>query len=233
MRRHASSAASVLLGAALAAIAFVAKGGSDLATLTGVELALVIACALLIAAAVVHGRRGPLDGGFALLAFAALAGVTALSVLWSIAPDLTWIEANRTFTYLLIFAAGIALARLAPDGWSILLRGMLVAVTVVITYALASRVFPGSLAANEIYARISQPYGYWNAVGLTAAIGIPPAVWLGARRSGHAPAQRARLPAARHAGGRPLPHLLPRRADRGGHRPGDLVRCSCRCACAA
>ena len=64
MRRHASSAASVLLGAALAAIAFVAKGGSDLATLTGVELALVIACALLIAAAVVHGRRGPLDGGF-------------------------------------------------------------------------------------------------------------------------------------------------------------------------
>ena len=194
MRRHASSAASVLLGAALAAIAFVAKGGSDLATLTGVELALVIACALLIAAAVVHGRRGPLDGGFALLAFAALAGVTALSVLWSIAPDLTWIEANRTFTYLLIFAAGIALARLAPDGWSILLRAILVAVTVVITYALASRVFPGSLAANELYARISQPYGYWNAVGLTAAIGIPPAVWLGARRSGHAPANALAYP---------------------------------------
>jgi O-Antigen ligase len=194
VRRHASSAASVLLGAALAAIAFVAKGGSDLATLTGVELALVIACALLVVAAVVHGRSGPLYGSFALLAFAALAGLTALSVLWSITPDLSWIEANRTFTYLLIFAAGISLARLAPDGWAILLRAILVAVTVVITYALASRVFPGSLAANELYARISQPYGYWNAVGLTAAIGIPPAVWLGARRSGHAPANALAYP---------------------------------------
>ena len=59
VRRHASSAASVAPGRALAAIAFVAKGGSDLATLTGVELALVIAGALLVAAAVLHGRRGP------------------------------------------------------------------------------------------------------------------------------------------------------------------------------
>jgi hypothetical protein len=194
VRRHASSAASVALGAAFAAIAFVAKGGSDLATLTWVELALVIACALLVVAAVLHGRGGALDGSLALVAFAALAGVTALSVLWSIAPDLSWVEANRTFTYLLVFAAGIALARLAPDGWTILLRGILVAVTVIVGYALASRVFPGSLAANELYARISQPYGYWNAVGVTAAIGIPPALWLGARRSGHAPANALAYP---------------------------------------
>ena len=194
MRRYASSGASVLLGAAFAAVVFVAKGGSDLATLTWVELALVIGGSLVVVAAVVHGREGALDGGFALLAFVALAGVTALSVLWSIAPDQSWIEANRTLTYLVVFAAGLALARLAPEGWAVLLRGLLLAVTAVVAYALLSRVFPGSLAADELYARISQPYGYWNAVGVTAAIGIPPAIWLGARRSGHAPVNALAYP---------------------------------------
>jgi O-antigen ligase len=194
VRRYASSAASVALGGAFAAIAFVAKGGSDLATLTWVELALVIGGGLVVVAAALHGRQGAFDGGFALLAFVALAALTALSVLWSIAPDLTWIEANRTFAYLVVFAAGISLARAAPDGWAVLLRAILVAVTVVVGYALLSRVFPGSLAADELYARISQPYGYWNAVGVTAAIGIPPALWLGARRSGHAPANALAYP---------------------------------------
>ena len=136
VRRYASSAASVALGGAFAAIAFVAKGGSDLATLTWVELALVIGGGLVVVAAALHGRQGAFDGGFALLAFVALAALTALSVLWSIAPDLTWIEANRTFAYLVVFAAGIALARAAPDGWAVLLRAILVAVTVVVGYAL-------------------------------------------------------------------------------------------------
>jgi O-Antigen ligase len=194
VRRYASSAASVGIGAALATVAFVAKGGSDLATTTWVELALVIGGSLVVAAAVLHGRGGTLDGGFALLAFVALAGVTALSVLWSIAPDLSWNEANRTLTYLIVFAAGMALARIAPDGWAVLLRAILVAVTAVVGYALLSRVFPESLAPDELYARIAQPYGYWNAVGITAAIGIPPAVWLGARRSGHAPANALAYP---------------------------------------
>ena len=194
MRRYASSAASVALGGAFAAIAFVAKGGSDLATLTWVELALVIGGGLVVVICALHGRQGAFHGGFALLAFVALAAVTALSLLWSIAPDQSWIEANRTFTYLVVFAAGIGLARLAPDGWAVLLKAMLVGVTIVVGYALASRVFPGSLAADELYARISQPYGYWNAVGLTAAIGIPPALWLGARRSGHAPANALAYP---------------------------------------
>ncbi|HXD60213.1 MAG TPA: O-antigen ligase family protein [Thermoleophilaceae bacterium] len=194
MRRYASSAASLALGAALATVAFVAKGGSDLATTTWVELALVIGGAIVIAAAVLHGRGGTFDGGFALLAFVALAGVTALSVLWSIQPDQSWNEANRTLAYLVVFAAGMGMARLAPDGWAVLLRALLVAVTAIVGYALLSRVFPESLAPDELYARISQPYGYWNAVGVTAAIGIPPAVWLGARRSGHAPANALAYP---------------------------------------
>lgn len=194
MQRYASSAASVLVGAAFAGVAFGAKGGSDLGSLTWVEIVVIVAGALLIAAALVHGRRGPLDGGSALLAFVALAALTTLSLGWSIAPDLTWIEANRTLTYLVVFAAGIALARLAPGSWSVLLKGLLIGAAAIVGYALASRVWPGQLAANEIYARIGQPYGYWNAVGVTAALAIPPAVWLGARRSGHAPANALAYP---------------------------------------
>ena len=194
MRRYASSAASVLIGAALAGVAFGAKGGSNLSSLTTVEIALVIAGALLVAAAVVHGRRDKLDGGSALLAFVALAVLTTVSVLWSIAPDLTWVEANRTLTYLVVFAAGVALARLVPGSWSVLLKGVMIGAAAVVGYALASRVWPSTLAADELYARIGQPYGYWNAVGVTAALAIPPAVWLGARRSGHAPANALAYP---------------------------------------
>jgi hypothetical protein len=194
VQRYASSAASVLVGAAFAGVAFGAKGGSDLASLTSVEIALIVVGALLVALAVMHGRRDQLDGGTSLLAFVALAALTTLSLLWSIAPDLTWIEANRTLTYLVAFAAGIALARLAPGSWSVVLKGLLLGATAIIGYALASRVWPGTLAANEIYARIGQPYGYWNAVGVTAALAIPPAVWLGARRSGHAPANALAYP---------------------------------------
>ena len=194
MQRYASSAASVALGAAFATVAFGAKGGSDLGSLTWVELALILVGAVVVAVGVLHGRSDRLDGGSALLAFTALAALTTLSVLWSIGPDLSWIEANRTLTYLVVFAAGMSLARLVPRSWSVVLKGLLVAATAVVGYALASRVWPGSLAANEIYARIGQPYGYWNAVGVTAALAIPPAVWLGARRSGHAPVNALAYP---------------------------------------
>lgn len=194
MQRYASSAASVLIGAAFAGVAFGAKGGSDLGSLTWVEIPLIIGGALLVAAAVLHGRRDRIDGGSSLLAFVALAALTILSLLWSIAPDLTWIEANRTLTYLVVFAAGMALARLVPGSWSVLLKGVLIAATAIVGYALASRIWPGTLAPDEIYARISKPYDYWNAVGVTAALAIPPAVWLGARRSGHAPANALAYP---------------------------------------
>ncbi len=33
---------------------------------------------------------------------------------------------------------------------------------------------------------LQQPYGYWVAIGLTAAMGVMGCMWLGARRDGHA-----------------------------------------------
>lgn len=186
MSRAASAAASAGLGAAFAAIAFVAEGGQVLGSATAVKIALIAGCGLVAAAAIVWGRAGSLSGAVTLALFAVLAALTALSVNWSIQPDASWIEANRTLAYLAVFAAAIGAARLAPDGWVVLLRGMLIGIAVIVAYALASRIWPAAIAEDELYSRLAQPYGYWNALGLTAALGVPLALWLGSRRAGHA-----------------------------------------------
>ena len=66
-----------------------------------------------------------------------------------------------------------------------MLGGVLLGCTVVCAYGLLTKVFPGAFAPNEFYSRLREPFAYWNAAGLMAALGVPPAVWLGARRSGY------------------------------------------------
>ena len=62
-------------------------------------------------------------------------------------------------------------------------------------WALASKVFPAALAPDETYARLREPFGYWNAIGLMAALGVPPLLWLAARRSGSPAANALAWPA--------------------------------------
>ena len=184
--RHTSGALSLALGCAFAGVAFAAQGGSELSRTTIVEIALTLASGAVVTLALLRARAGRSNGGLTVAAFAAFAAFTALSILWSIVPELSWLEANRTFAYLAVFTAAVACARLAPDGYAVLLRGILVGTFVIVAYALASRIWPATLASDEIYARLGQPYGYWNALGATAALAVPPALWLGSRRSGHA-----------------------------------------------
>ena len=173
----------------------------------------------------------PLYGGGPLLAFGALAGLTALSVLWSLAPADSWIEAARTFAYLALFAAGIAFARLAPQRWPALLVGVGAGCLLVCGWALLTKVFPASLAPDETYARLREPFAYWNSVGLMAALGVPPMLWLAARRNGHAAVNALAWPAI----GLLLVCMM-LSYSRGALVAlafGDRRRgsCSCRCAC--
>ena len=186
MSRSASSAASALLGLALAAVAFAGAGGLQLVQITRVQLPLILVSGLVVCLSILYGRRGAVAGALALLLFTLLAVLTGLSIAWSIVPEDSWIEANRTLTYLMVFAAALFAARLVPEGWAAVLNGLLLALGAVVIYALATRVWPSALAENDVFARISEPFGYWNAVGAAAAMGVPPALWLGARRSGHA-----------------------------------------------
>ena len=75
------------------------------------------------------------------------------------------------------------------------MAGVGVGCLIVCGWALLTKVFPGSLAADETYARLREPFAYWNSVGLMAALGVPPMLWLAARRSGHAAANALAWPA--------------------------------------
>jgi cytochrome c-type biogenesis protein CcmH/NrfG len=186
------------IAVAIAAASFAAAGGLRLERTTNVLIAMMLAGAALVIAALLQRpwtANAPLYGGGPLLAFAVLAGVTGLSVVWSLAPDDSWMEANRTFAYLALFAGGIAFARLAPQRWPALLVGVGLGCLLVCGWALLTKVFPASLAPDEPYARLREPFAYWNSVGLMAALGVPPMLWLAARRTGHAAVNALAWPA--------------------------------------
>jgi hypothetical protein len=170
------------VAAAFAAIAFVTTGGSDLGANTWTEIVLLLVGLALAVAVCVLGRRGPASGGVTLALFAALAALTAASIAWSVQPDNSWLEANRTLSYFAAFAGAVALARLFPARWPALIGGLAVAATVLSAYALLVKVFPGSLDAQDAIGRLNAPFQYWNATGLIAALGIPPCLWAGSRR---------------------------------------------------
>ena len=174
------------LGALLAAVALGAGGGLQLGRTTTVEVALQGAGGLLGGAALLTtgGRR--VHGGAALGLLALLAGVTGLSIAWAVQPNDAWLETSRTLAYVAAFGAGLALVRIAPGRWGALVDATIVAAGVVAAYALATKVFPTALNPDETFARLREPFGYWNAVGLMAALGGPGCLWLGARRHGHA-----------------------------------------------
>lgn len=180
-------------------LAFVAKGGIELRPTTWAEVLLVAGGGLLGAAAlaVPHRRAAlaPLYGGRTLGLLGVLTALTALSIAWSFDPASSWLEANRTLAYLATFGGALAFARLAPTRWGAVLAGIGLGCTIICAYALLTKVFPEALAPDERAARLRAPFGYWNSVGLTAAMGVPPMLWLASRRSGHAAFNALAFPA--------------------------------------
>ena len=69
-----------------------------------------IACAIGVLLA---PRRRP-HGAVTVALFVLLTALTALSIEWSVAPDDSWIETNRTLAYLAVFIGAVALGNLGP-----------------------------------------------------------------------------------------------------------------------
>jgi tetratricopeptide (TPR) repeat protein len=175
----------LLVAGLVAATAFVAHGGLQLDSSTFVEILVLVVAAVLGAAALLClGFDARLHGGLVLGAVAAIAAFTSLSILWSLYPSDSWVETNRTLSYLAAFGGGIAAVRLARDRWPAVLAGVLTGLVVVGAWGLVTKVAPGWLSEDEIFGRLREPYGYWNAVGITAAMGIPLCLWLGTRADG-------------------------------------------------
>src|SRR4051794_23007636 len=155
--RYASWAASAALAAAFAAVAFVGKGGNELGRVTTLEVLLIVGGGIAAAIGVAYGRTGH-HGRGSLLLFGLLAALTAISIFWSIAPDLTWIESDRTFAYFAVFAAGGAVCRLPPGGAARLVRAGLGARGGLTPLPPPARVRPRQLGGPaEIFARLPQP----------------------------------------------------------------------------
>jgi hypothetical protein len=178
---------TLLLAGGLCFVTFFAKGGLNLESMTSTEMALTLLAGALVAVAVLRERgAGGRSGFWAIGLLLALSALTALSVAWSVQPTASWQDSGRMLAYSGVFGAAVALVRLAPERWPAVLGGLTLAAVAVCAYALLTKVFPASLAASNHYARLEEPYGYWNAIGLTAAMGVIGCMWLGARRGGHA-----------------------------------------------
>jgi O-antigen ligase len=187
VRSHGLALATLLLAGALCFLTFYPKGGLNLETMSTTEMALTLSCAVVLAATILLGparvrRYGVWPTGL-LLMFAVL---SALSVAWSVQPDESWRDSGRLFAYAAVFAAAVMVARIAPRYWRALLGAVTLASLIACVFALLTKCFPGDLVPYTVYARLEQPYSYWNALGLTAGLGVICCLWLAARRSGHA-----------------------------------------------
>ena len=179
-------AVTLVLAAALCAVTAVADGGMRLGATTATEIGILLVSGGIIAAALIAApARDRLHGALPVAAFLALTAYAAWSITWAVNPSDAWVEANRHLTYLAAFAAAVALAHLAPRRFSAVLGAITLSAVLISLYALLTKVLPGVLNEDEIYARLREPYGYWNSVGIAAAIAVPGLLWLGARRTGH------------------------------------------------
>ncbi len=186
----ATTLATLAVAGLLCLATFLAGGGLNLAPMTTLELIVTLLAGALVAAVLVLAPpRTRFYGLWSIGLLLAFTALTGLSVVWSVVPDASWQDAGRMLAYSGVFAAAVALAWLAPAGWRALLGGIVLAAIVVCAYALLTKVLPNELTVGpeaNFYARLQEPYGYWNAIGLTAAMGAIGCLWLGARRAGHA-----------------------------------------------
>jgi hypothetical protein len=174
------------LAAALVTIPFVTKGGVDETVAspgnTWVEIALTLIGVGVVVAGLFRARGRRRSGGVTLVLVFVLFALTAASIAWSVAPDSSWLASGQMLAYLAVFAAAVTMAQLAPGRWSDLLVALLLAAVAVSLWSLVVKVFPATLDVNDQYGRLQAPFGYWNALAIVAAMGVPCCLWLATRR---------------------------------------------------
>ena len=108
---------------------------------------------------------------------------SAASVAWSILPDATWLAANRMIGYVIVCAVAFLAASSARDPARWVAVGIGAIALAAASYALAGKIAPGisvgplDLDPGGRYARLSEPLGYWNALGLLCVMGSIVSLW--------------------------------------------------------
>lgn len=101
------------------------------------------------------------------------------SIIWAYAPDLAWLEFNRTGGYLAIMILGVLVGghRTPRNMVAPLYLGVVVAAS---AYGLGTKLFPAQITNTDALARISVPMGYTNAMGLLVAMGVMMGLYIAA-----------------------------------------------------
>lgn len=144
-------------------------------------LALAIGAPLAGLALLAGWDRAALRAAPTRLALAGLGGLvlwSAASMLWAAAPDLAWIDANRTAIALAALVIGVAIGSVVAGSPGLLGLGLSAAAMVPLALALGSKVFPTMLGADGDLARLASPLGYWNGLALVAVMAVPGFLWL-------------------------------------------------------
>jgi O-antigen ligase len=192
MRTGARTAAAALFVAPLALVVFRGGGSQPTELLLAGTFALVAAAALAAAAAFGRLPAPALERpGLALVAAASgfvLWG--GLTTAWSIAPDRSWSWLNRGLVYVAFLVLGVIAAAAIPLAASFLASALAGIAGAALAWALAGKVVPALGPDVDRSARLREPIGYWNALALLLAIGIPLALRLASDR-GRSAALRA------------------------------------------
>jgi O-Antigen ligase len=182
-----------LLVALLVAGGYAAFSGGAIAIPAESRLQVVIAatglvCCIGLAAGHLRAGRVPLAwGGVGLLTAFAL--WSALSVTWSVVPDLSWLAANRALAYAAVAAIALVAARSSRDAPSLVAIGFATVSVLVVLYGLGGKIIPEihigafSLDPGGQFPRLREPIGYWNAEGLLCVMTTPFCIWLAAART--------------------------------------------------
>jgi len=170
LRIDPAAAVAAALGTLLVAPVAAVNGGYSPTSWGWVTLGLAWAgiLALVLRADVSIG----LLEAIAILALAALVLWSLVSVAWSDDAGASVLSTER----LLVYATAIAVAALLvrAQASTALVGGVWAGATLICSYGVLTRMYPDRFLGNAEIAgsRLAQPVGYWNSLGLLAAVGL-------------------------------------------------------------
>jgi tetratricopeptide (TPR) repeat protein len=120
-------------------------------------------------------------GLISLVLLAASVGWLGVTMVWSIAPDLSWVYLNRGLVYLAFALLGVMVAATVRMPARLVAGGLAVLVFGVVGWALLGKAIPALFPDGGRIARLRNPIGYWNALALVCAIALPLGLWVATR----------------------------------------------------